>query len=120
MDRFLPDREASLIKKEFCRLSGCSVSPRLLPTSDFIFRASPYLERRAGLLAPTSGNSEVRTPPLQSGGCAFTSDVKPGSLIALRRSLRRVCERNQVLEQMADSSDGVRKWGLVGWQPTGG
>ena len=38
------------------------MSPRLLPTSDFIFRASPYLERRAGLLVPISRNSGVRTP----------------------------------------------------------
>ena len=52
--KYLPDREASLIKKEYCRLSAST-----LPTSD------PYLElvltcyRRAGQLAPIFGTLGV-------------------------------------------------------------
>ena len=52
----------------------------------------------------------VGTPLLHSGGCAFIPKVQPGSLIALRGSLTRVWEGNQVLEQMA----GLSKTGSGG------
>ena len=38
-----PDREASLIKKEYCRLSASPHSLQVTPS-----RARPYLEGRAG------------------------------------------------------------------------
>ena len=72
-------------------------------------RAKPHPEGRAGQLAPISGTLGVSQSPGKQAsialrGHAFSLEAEPGSLIALRGSLARLWEGNQVLEQMVGLS----------------
>ena len=74
---YLPDREASWIKKEYCR---CGPHPLQVTSS----RARPYLLRERAALAPFSQNSGVGHsglwPPLHCGDSKHLApEVVPGA-----------------------------------------
>ena len=77
MDTYLPDREASLIKKEYCRCGPHS--PQVISP-----RAGPYLLRERAALAPLSripGASHSGSwPPLHCGDSTnLAPEVAPGA-----------------------------------------
>ena len=101
IDQDLPDRETSLIKKEYCRLSASPHSLQVTPS-----RARPPLVKggqanwRPSLELWGSTSLQVNKPPLHCG--SMPSHWRPSLVASLHSEgpLTRLWERNQVLEQM--------------------
>ena len=98
----LPDREASLIKKEHCRLKCIPT----LPTSDP--HPERNLTRKGGQASwcPSLGPLGISQSPGKQASIALRGHAphRRPSLIAPRGALTRLREGNQVLEQMAAPS----------------
>ena len=94
---YLPDREASLIKKEYCRLSASPHSLQVTPIQSQSLPVKGGQANRCPSLGPWgSASLRANKPPLHCGGTP--SHWRP-SLVASLHS-----EGNQVLEQMVGPS----------------